>query len=255
MPVASALLAFSLVTPATAADVGDWTGWHVGGNIGYGWGDADSRTIVLRNGIPYVAPDDLAPFKQSLDVNGALAGVQLGYDWQLGAGRNFVLGVEADINWSDMQDSDRKSPLYNYDGSFAGNPDSKQTVSADLDWLSTVRLRAGFLPQPNWLIYATGGLAIGKVKYRTDTDGQNGNPEAHYVDSSSKTATGWTLGGGTEYRFTSQWSVKAEYLYFDLGGNKKITADRMENPDEFQIRTRFDDLDGHILRVGVNYHF
>jgi len=35
--------------------------------------------------------------------------------------------------------------------------------------------------------------------------------------SSDTTRAGWTLGGGLEWKFAPQWSVKAEYLYVDLG--------------------------------------
>ncbi|MDR2240761.1 MAG: outer membrane beta-barrel protein [Zoogloeaceae bacterium] len=205
LPVASALLVFSLVSPANAADVGDWTGLHVGGNIGYGWGDYSDSVL------------------QASDVDGSLAGAQIGYDWQLGQNHNIVLGVEADFNWSDMQDT-LKSRYPQYDLFAIGGNGALVSIndtSIDLDWLSTVRLRAGVLPRPDWLIYATGGFAFGNVKY---------------ANFGSSRGAGWTLGTGTEWKFAPQWSAKAEYLYFDLG-NTGI------------------DFDGHILRVGVNYHF
>ncbi|MDR2220432.1 MAG: porin family protein [Methylobacillus sp.] len=251
----AALALFSVITPANAADSDDWTGFHIGGNIGYGWFDSDVKTAFL----PGTFASSYSLPNKSLDVDGPLAGVQLGYDWQFGQNRDYVLGVEVDFNWSDMHDSRSGGPLAFGDGTFpAADDGSRYSVSTDIDWLSTARLRAGFLPKPNWLIYATGGLAVGEVKNKAMARLGGGNA-AIYANSSSETRTGWTLGAGTEWKFASQWSAKLEYLYFDLGDDK-LTANRVNSPaggdpdPDRRVRTRYD-LDGHILRVGVNYHF
>ena len=53
------------------------------------------------------------------------------------------------------------------------------------------------------LIYITGGLAYG---------GLNANP----VTGDATSNVGWTIGGGLEYAFTNNWTVKLEGLYVNL---------------------------------------
>ena len=66
---------------------------------------------------------------------------------------------------------------------------------------------------------------------------------------------GWTIGVGTEWAFTNNWSVKAEYLYVDLGNSTWLSfpAGRAANlatnlTETFQNRY-------NIVRVGINYKF
>ena len=73
------------------------------------------------------------------------------------------------------------------------------------DWLGTARGRIGYAFN-QFLPYFTGGLAVGNL-----------NASIPGVGSSSNTNTGWTIGAGVEVALTRNWSVKAEYLYVDLG--------------------------------------
>jgi outer membrane immunogenic protein len=62
--------------------------------------------------------------------------------------------------------------------------------------------------------------------------------------------------------FLPNWSTKVEYLYYDLGNvtvpSGVLVASYSNPPTSVlaaiasQTQTRFD---GHIVRVGVNYHF
>ena len=91
------------------------------------------------------------------------------------------------------------------------------TVATSLDWFGTVRGRFGVLPVDNVLLYATGGLAYGSL--RTTTTGSNRAPincDGGHIycatGSTSGISVGWTVGGGIEYAFARNWTVKAEYL-------------------------------------------
>lgn len=73
--------------------------------------------------------------------------------------------------------------------------------------------------------------------------------------------TGYAAGGGFEWMFMPNWSLKAEYLYFDLGsvtntGYQAFNASYSPNElivlNQVQAQTRFN---GNIARAGVNYHF
>jgi outer membrane immunogenic protein len=61
------------------------------------------------------------------------------------------------------------------------------------------------------LLYVTGGLAIGHF---SDSRGQTAAPTTF---SSDTMRLGWTLGGGLEYMFAPNWTVKVEGLYADFG--------------------------------------
>lgn len=61
--------------------------------------------------------------------------------------------------------------------------------------------------------------------------------------------TGWTAGGGIEWAFSLGWSMKAEYLYVDLG------SDRFFDPADVSFITRDVDLRQHIVRAGINYRW
>jgi outer membrane immunogenic protein len=133
-----------------------------------------------------------------------------------------------------------------------------------------VRGRLGFLVKPNLLVFGTGGLAYGHVKSSLAIS-QNligsglGALEASFGTAlnTSKLEGGWALGGGFEWMVASNWTAKAEYLYYDLGtvtSNGQI-ADRIVSPsppttyyfvNDVQSTTRFN---GNIVRVGLNYHF
>jgi outer membrane immunogenic protein len=97
----------ALMTPAMAADmlvkaappapVLSWTGFYVGGNVGYAWGDTTDPAIsfVDPGGIGF-APYFNAGGNvfQALDQGGFVGGGEVGYDWQFS---QWVLGVVAVI--------------------------------------------------------------------------------------------------------------------------------------------------------------
>lgn len=143
----------------------------------------------------------------SVDTEGAFAGGTVGYNHQMG---QFVIGLEADGAWSGIEDDD---------GVF----------ETSIDWLSTVRGRVGFALD-NFLIYGTGGAAIGEVSY---DDGLG-------IDD-SETQVGWTAGGGVEAALTDNISIKGEYLYVDLG--------------EVEVGGVDVDTNAHTVKGGINYRF
>jgi outer membrane immunogenic protein len=97
------------------------------------------------------------------------------------------------------------------------------TGSEEIDWFGTVRGRLGWTPTSPLLVYATGGLAYAHVQTGASFSIQTIVPVAGQTGagstalSQSGTRAGWTVGGGLEWMFAPQWSVKGEYLYYDLG--------------------------------------
>ena len=240
-PLAPALAPFS------------WTGFYIGANAGYGWGDADTRFDPLPTAAGFI---DLRPTIIDARPRGPFAGGQLGYNWQAGT---LVYGIETDLQWSDIKGQRSVSPIINNAGlSFGAG--SSLTTRERLDWFGTTRLRIGFTPSNQWLIYATGGVAYGELKLFANSDFRPVGTQ-QYPASVSTTKVGWAAGGGTEWAFTNNWSAKVEYLAFDLG-NTTATASGVPGlpggtcgggPTAFcQVRYNWKAFE-QVVRVGLNY--
>jgi outer membrane immunogenic protein len=126
----------------------------------------------------------------------------------------------------------------------------------EIDWLGTVRARIGTTPfaDPRLLVYFTGGLAYGRVETSHSLEAIEPTG-ANFGGSDTGWEIGGTVGGGLEWIFGGGWSLKAEYLYYDLGDrNVRGRAINMdpEPPAEFGTRMSHE-LNGHIARVGINY--
>jgi outer membrane immunogenic protein len=189
-----------------------WSGFYAGVNAGAG------VSQVAVN-----APPTISSVGSSVDIaaSGFTGGAQAGYNWQAPA--NWLLGVEGDIGVLRVKRSFK-------------NWDDPERFGINAGWYSTLRGRLAYSTGPA-LLYVTGGAAL--VSVRNDFD----------RISRSKTAVGWTAGGGIEAAFTHNWTAKAEYLYVDAG---KIVFDpeftSINEPAVFHNRF-------HVFRLGLNYKF
>jgi len=222
-----------------------WTGPYAGVHIGYGWGNGDTSFTPLPTAARFV---NLAPQSMNPDPEGVLGGLQIGYNYQMGP---WVIGLEADFSWTGIGGSRISSPIIQNDGTpFPGS--GYLYANQEINWYGTLRPRFGYAVMPTLLLYGTGGLAYGDVGYSANT---NFLPPGNvaYPTSFSKTKVGWTAGGGLEYALTRCWTVKAEYLYMDLGSESVIAAPQPDNPP-FQVGNSFETTT-HIINLGVNYKF
>jgi outer membrane immunogenic protein len=153
------------------------------------------------------------------DVKGPLAGVTLGYNFQTGV---WVWGIEGDLDYSWIKGSTTVA---------CGDCETRNT------WLGTARGRVGYAGWNNWLPYITGGAAFGGIK----------GTETAPAFSATKTAIGWTAGAGIEYALWTNWSIKGEYLYADLG---KVTCTACGGGADVDVKFKT-----NLVRLGVNYRF
>lgn len=232
--------------PIVAAPVWNWTGFYVGGNAGYGFGDRDS---VDTSGQVAVNVNNVLggarPARVNLDRDGFVGGGQIGYNWQFMP--NWLVGIEADIAYTDFRDSTTVTTL-----PLAGPGTLANTFSTRLDYLGTVRGRVGYVFDRT-LIYATGGLAYGRVRNSVNFFGTAG--QLQFTGSESSVETGYTVGGGIEHAFLPNWTVKGEYLFYDLG---RDTVNVAVIPGSGGGGTGYNSEfrnEGHIVRAGVNYKF
>lgn len=147
------------------------------------------------------------------NTSGPLVGVQAGFNYQI---NQIVLGAEADIAFAAITGRNNTFPVPLY----------------RTNALGSVRARAG-VAVDRALLYVTGGLGIQGGSFAT-----TGNPAENY------TRAGWTVGAGVEYAMAPNWTVKAEYAYYNFGTRTlgPIYAGTVR-------------ADVHTVKLGVNYLF
>jgi len=226
--------------PAMVA-VSNWSGFYIGGNVGYGWGSNHTEISYLPDPVQFGVANTSLDSKS----HGVIGGAQIGYNWQMGS---LLTGLEADIQGSGIRASAKAGPVFNT-FELSSRPGSFISSDQKLLWFGTVRGRLGVAITPDLLLYGTGGLAYGQVDDSAQTFE---TVTAQFPATANKIRIGWTAGAGAEWMFARQWSAKVEYLYFDLGdvsatSNNPLTGDGQAN---YAWNSR-----DHIVRAGVNYHF
>jgi len=279
---ASAALILFTGTSALAADmpvkvpppppVFSWTGFYVGGNVGYSWGRAstdltetqvNTATVTTANGSATATATIVSAGSDRAHLNGALGGFQAGYNWQT---NRYVWGIEGDIQATGERGGVTICPVAV--GVGAGpcpgpNGTLFGTASYRLPWFGTLRGRVG-VTFDRVMLYATGGLAAAEVK-ADYLDGFNGVATPLAAGSANATRVGWAFGGGIEGAIDRNWSIKAEYLHLDFGSIDQSVQASATN--SFQIadtrvtitqnltsafHTRVTD---DVFRLGLNYRF
>ncbi len=244
-----------------------WTGFYVGVNAGYGWGNSNNNNNVL--GFGAIPVGGFFPVNGNGNNGGFVGGGQVGYNYQFGAGSGLVVGVEADLDYADIGGNKNNGVPFTFvttpgtvffPGTGHGNSGG---------YIGTARARVGYAFD-RFLVYGTGGLAYGDIGRRNGgglavTQAGFVNPFTGAVAGATQTTpfgtngnstrTGWTIGAGVEYAVWQNWTVKAEYLYYNLGnGNRNNNAFFVGAPFAF-AGNKNNNNDGSIVRVGVNYKF
>lgn len=233
----------------------NWSGFYAGINGGYSWSNANTDVLPLPlpaqlpPGDGTIQPSSLSVFMSSGSVGG-----QMGYNWQLRAYPQVYLGLETDMNWTSLKGSATGDAIANAVEHLEvfSNVLSTQQKST---WFGTLRGRLGFAPTAApILLYGTGGLAYGSMKEMANVDFISGGyGDEQYPYRVSSTQTGWTAGGGIEWAPKQNWSMKLEYLYFDIGSISRIADPIIPNPP-FQTKYTWTNP-MQVIRLGINYHF
>jgi outer membrane immunogenic protein len=253
LPLAGASAAdLSLPLKSPAGPAFNWSGFYVGGNAGGAWGNEQvSQTFSAP--APFFAVDAAAissSASQSFKSGSATAGLQAGYNYQSG---HWVFGGEVDFEYLGVRGSNSSSTIFpsTLPGGGAGPPATffNTSTSVSADWLFTARPRIGWAVQ-DWLLYATGGLAVGRESFS-----QNVALLAPFVENSGFTTArvGWTVGAGVEYAIARNWSLRGEYLHVDLGTVN--TTGTLTPPSPAVTQTGSVRVTTEIARGGINYHF
>jgi opacity protein-like surface antigen len=155
---------------------------------------------------------------------------------------------------------------YDYLYKYIGGGD----ISSGVSWIGTTRARLGYMPAENLLIYATGGLAYGGVYANTKNSLKQefiANSSLSFISTTfgynsssggdgrfSGTRFGYSAGGGIEWMFAQNLSLKAEAIYYNLG-TVSFAANALDINLITNIPVTRITYDGIIGRTGINYHF
>ncbi|EJW10102.1 hypothetical protein A33M_0489 [Rhodovulum sp. PH10] len=210
-PAAEPLLAVK--APRKEVGPRDWSGIHLGVHVGAAFGRTD-----------WTPATPAGPGEG--DVDGSLAGLQLGIDHQLGA---WVIGLEGSVSVGDL---DGNAPCA-----------SGLTCHTRADRFASLTGRLGYAVG-DALLYGKAGAAW--IRDRHDAV-QLFDPHVHTADV---TRTGWTVGTGLEYALGPRWSARIEYDYADFGSEGVSFADGPGGARTIEIEQSV-----HTVRLGANYRF
>jgi outer membrane immunogenic protein len=232
------------VAPAPPACDFTWTGFYLGAKGGYGWSDSELHAQFLQ---PNPTTATISPDNLDLSTDGFVGGGEIGFNWQLG--RIFVLGIEADFLGAGLSDGHIRT----VDVSDFSPPPVPLGYNQGIDWYGTVRGRIGFAPWCRLLIYGTGGFAYANVDDFADLDYRPVGGVEVYAASRNNTQTGWTGGGGIEFALARHWTIKAEYLYIDVGDQSANAIPVPPNPP-YQVHYNWESQ-FHTVTGGLNFKF
>jgi outer membrane immunogenic protein len=223
--------------------------------------------------------------------SGFVGGGQIGYNYQY---NSFVFGLETDIQGAGIRGTSNGLGVGSASANLGpnghlqavSNAVGSTTAFTGVDWLGTVRGRVGYLVTPTMLAYGTAGFTYGGAYAHINTaavDNQsftwNGLNGSHalggfnrtYIGggSQNKILTGWNAGGGVEWMFMPNWSLKAEGIYWNLGNMSVQTASFAAPPiggscasghapqcqGGVTVGRATVNYQGVIARMGLNYHF
>lgn len=195
----------------------DWRGLYAGVNVGGG------QSLVHTDSPQHTIG--------STDINGTgfAGGGQLGYNFTGVLLPKFFAGVEGDFGALRVH-----AQMHDWFDEFA-------QFTANTDWYATLRGRFGINTGPALLYFTAGGAWV----HLTDGFGPT-NPGVG--DLTSRTAGGWTIGGGTEVALDAHWSARVESLYMDVGHQAHVEAPSSPFSLGAQFRNRF-----QVVRAGLNY--
>lgn len=246
----SLLLVAGLFFSTALAAENSWTGFYVGGNLGYANAESHSdikslggnwsgETQTLRD---FITSNSAA----NMDPDGVNFGFQAGYNHQFD--NKFVLGFEVDYSELDLDESRQTAPL-TYVGApaafaFGNKVDVKHTFS--------LRPKLGYAIDKT-LFYATAGIAWTSAEFSSTIQSEFNYSK---VGKSSKTLTSAIWGMGIEHQFFDNISAKLEYLKINGDDTSYMTKDRPDgNFFGLYSETYNVDFDYDVVRVGINYRF
>jgi outer membrane immunogenic protein len=195
--LAAADLPYPVKSPPAAVPAPSWTGFYLGGELGFGMDSVGWRNLGAS--AAFSPLDSLTRDRGS----GVIGGGQLGYNFQFD---RIVLGIEGSVSAADF-DRSFASPYF----------PATDVWSSKLTWLGAVTGRIGY-GFDSWLPYIKGGVAAGNVDTTIQSNALGALPQGSAIHY------GWTAGGGVEVKVTPRFSLGLEFMHTDLGRRNDING-------------------------------
>ena len=217
-----------------------YAGMHVGG----GWASKDiTDPVGLVQDQLLAAPVTVGTTTVGPRPSGYLVGGQFGCDYQF-AGSNVVIGFEGAATGGDIK-SERYVGLP-LDPDIPGNP---ALVTARSDFIPSGTIRVGYA-WDRWLLYAKAGAAGASDRYSVVGVFSPITTPTPFNFQGVDLRIGWTAGGGVEWAFCEDWSLKVEYDYYNFGHKAVLMTDNnlgLSGPVDVSQRVQ-------TVKVGLNFH-
>ena len=223
------------VAPAPLPEC-NWSGFYIGVNVGGQWGHSENKDIDYNFGVPNGFD---GPKPWGYNESGVVAGGQIGYNFQWNW---IVLGIEGDFGYMNVDGS----------GVEPGSPGNDTRGETDSDFYTTIRGRLGVAFGP-WLFYGTGGWIGVNYDTRVVDNCDTGLCGGDLINAGkSEFNSGWTGGAGIEYMLACHWTIRGEYLRYELDEQSFDSLDEFGGgPFHFKGKG----TEGNIIRGSLNYKF
>jgi outer membrane immunogenic protein len=218
--------------PVPAVAERNWGGLYLGAHAGVAWGSFNPTEVDPAFAV-------LIDEELDHDPDGGVLGLHVGYNLQR---RDWVFGIEADVSATNVEGE------LLYDFVIGGADTFTDSQTFELNYMATVRGRIGF-DTGGMLLFVTGGWAVADVDttFTATNVGPGPLPDGTISGAVSETHGGWVVGGGVDAMLRDGVSLRIEYLYADFGEETHTPVPGIPG-EPF-------DLDMHIVRAGLSYHF
>lgn len=169
------------VAPVAYVPAFSWTGFYLGGALGWIETKPEYATGAVVLGAPFVV-------SSASSKNGLSYGLLSGYNYQMS---QLVLGVEGDFTGWTV-------------GKIRYTAITGDFLTAHSKWGGSIRGRLGYAAD-RALLYVTGGAAF--------VSNETSIPFTGISIGDDGTRWGWTVGGGVDYTITNNWFTGIEYRY------------------------------------------
>jgi len=220
-----------LKAPPAAAPIVDWSGVYSGVAAGGAWGHQnlnlpislknffDRRDFDIRGAHGVCAFNDCNKLNTSGFIGGGFAGVQK--QWG-----SWVIGIEGSWDWTSMKKTffatrtdvlvTTVEPLL-----VAPAPTVTRSIAAEakVDQIADLRGKFGWANTflgPNWLLYFTGGAAVGHIERSLVLTQTIGSRTDTFSSTTGDTRLGWVAGAGFDWKMTPNVILGVLYRHHDF---------------------------------------
>lgn len=173
----------------------NWSGFYVGGVIGYNWGEDRTTEYVTATGTPRNIFFDYT-------TQGVSGGLKAGINFQTGA---FVYGLEGDFEATDIT------------GGFIDRIENLGKGVDKYHWQASIRGRLGYAFD-RVLVYGTGGVSYAKIENTYTLVPFSINESIEGVHA------GWNVGGGIDYAIDENLIAGFEYRYTEFHEFRNVST-------------------------------